>query len=68
MELGEVATTFLMGHRIRLEIASAGFPRFDRNPGTCALPAAAAARDARCSRQKIVHDAQHPSSLLLPVR
>jgi putative CocE/NonD family hydrolase len=68
IELGEVATTFLMGHRIRLEIASASFPRFDRNPGTRALPATAAARDARCSRQKIVHDAQHLSSLLLPVR
>jgi len=68
IELGDTATTFLMGHRIRLEVASANFPRFDRNAGIRELPAAATARDARCSRQKIHHDAQHPSSLLLPVR
>lgn len=31
---GAVANVFKAGHRIRLEVSSSNFPRFDRNPNT----------------------------------
>ncbi|HLK50210.1 MAG TPA: CocE/NonD family hydrolase [Bryobacteraceae bacterium] len=34
IDAGETANVFLRGHRIRLEIASSNFPKFDRNPNT----------------------------------
>jgi uncharacterized protein len=53
------------GHRIRVEDASASFPGFDRNPNTgnplgadhAGVPAV----------QRIHHDAERPSHVLLPV-
>ena len=35
---GRRATRFLAGHRIRLEVSSSNFPRFDRNPNTGEQP------------------------------
>lgn len=32
VRLGSVAQAFLAGHRIRVEVSSSNFPRFDRNP------------------------------------
>ena len=34
IEVGVTANVFRQGHRIRLEISSSNFPRFDRNPNT----------------------------------
>jgi hypothetical protein len=34
IDAGETANVFLRGHRIRLEIASSNFPKYDRNPNT----------------------------------
>lgn len=34
IDAGETANVFLRGHRIRVEIASSNFPKFDRNPNT----------------------------------
>ena len=65
IDLGACACVFRAGHRIRLEVASSNFPRFERNPGG---PAAAGATDDDCpSWQTILHDSEHPSYLLLPV-
>ena len=58
--------TFLAGHRIRLEVSSSNFPRFDRNPNTGALLAAGDAA-LRRAHQTVLHDAAHPSHVLLPV-
>ena len=53
------------GHRIRVDISSSNFPRFDRNPNT----GAALGADARLesARQTIHHSAQYPSHITLPV-
>ena len=53
------------GHRIRVDISSSNFPRFDRNPNT----GAALGVDARLesARQTIHHSAQYPSHITLPV-
>ena len=34
IDLWDLAHTFLPGHRLRLEISSSNFPRFDRNTNT----------------------------------
>ena len=53
------------GHRIRLEIASSAFPKFDRNPST-GEPLGKTTRLER-SEQKILHDKEHPSHVVLPI-
>jgi predicted acyl esterase len=56
---------FRAGHRIRLEISSSNFPRFDRNLNT-GESAATSAKWATATNT-ILHDAAHPSALVLPV-
>ena len=65
IEVGATSNVFLPGHRIRLEVSSSNFPRFDRNPNT----GAAFATDSTLltARQTVLHDAAHPSRLVLPV-
>jgi predicted acyl esterase len=53
------------GHRLRVEIASANFPRFDRNPNT-GHPLFGDA-ELQAAAQTIFHDATHPSHIVLPV-
>ena len=45
LDLSVTSNVFLPGHRIRLEVASSNFPRYDRNPNTGGLVAAAGPRD-----------------------
>jgi len=59
------ANLFLPGHRLRLEITSSCFPRFNRNLNT-AEPIAAGTR-MQCARQTVYHSWAFPSRLLLPV-
>jgi putative CocE/NonD family hydrolase len=47
IDAGVTSNVFLAGHRIRVEISSSNFPRFDRNPNTGGLVADAVGRDAR---------------------
>jgi predicted acyl esterase len=56
---------FLKGHRIRVEVSSSNFPRFDRNLNT----GKDSATDATILKatNTVYHDAAHPSALLLPV-
>jgi hypothetical protein len=56
---------FAKGHRIRLEISSSDYPQFAPNPNTGEPFGVSAAW--RPATQTIVHDADHPSALILPV-
>jgi putative CocE/NonD family hydrolase len=56
---------FLVGHRIRLEISSSDFPQFDPNPNTGSWLGESAT--TQVAHQTVLHDAQHPSALVLPV-
>ncbi len=70
IDAGVTANYFAAGHRLRLEVSSSNFPRFDRNPNTGG-PIASETRLLRAS-QRIYHGAAHPSRLELlampPVR
>jgi putative CocE/NonD family hydrolase len=65
IDVGATGNLFKSGHRIRLDISSSNFPRFDRNPNT----GGAFGEDSTLLRaeQTILHDAMHPSRLVLPV-
>ena len=65
IDIGATSNVFMAGHRIRLDISSSNFPRFDRNPNTGGAFGEDA--DLRQAAQTIFHDAQHPSRLVLPV-
>jgi putative CocE/NonD family hydrolase len=65
IDAGVTGNVFLRGHRVRLEISSSNFPRFDRNPNT-GRPIADETVFRRAD-QIIYHDRQHPSRLILPV-
>jgi putative CocE/NonD family hydrolase len=64
IELAATSNVFAAGHRIRLEISSSNFPRFDRNPNT--VRPVAGDSELMPARQH-VHDREHPSRVTLPV-
>ncbi|MEO3803380.1 CocE/NonD family hydrolase [Nonomuraea sp. B1E8] len=65
IELAPVAHRFKRGHRVRVQVASAAYPRWDRNPGTGKPPATA--NTTRTADQQIHHNPSRPSAIVLPV-
>ena len=59
------SNVFLAGHKLRLEVSSSNFPRFDRNLNTGEVQATAT-RMVKASNT-VYHDRAHPSALLLPL-
>jgi hypothetical protein len=66
-ELPDVAHTFKKGHRLMVQIQSTWFPLADRNPQVFTNIYTCDDKDFVRSTIHIYHDAQHPTSLLLPV-
>ena len=62
---GVTSNVFKTGHRIRIEISSSNFPRFDRNPNT-GRPIADET-SFQSARQVVHYGTSHPSHILLPV-
>jgi|SRR5579871_379225 len=60
IDLWGTANRFKKGHRVRLDIASSDFPKFDRNTNLGGIPG-----DPLPARQSLYHDAEHPSHLQL---
>jgi uncharacterized protein len=65
INLSATSNVFLPGHRLRLEISSSNFPRFDRNLNTGDLQSRATRMEI--ASNVIYHDRQHPSALILPL-
>jgi len=65
IDLWVTSNVFLPGHKVRVEISSSNFPRFDRNLNT-GEPFAAGTEFIRAT-QTIYHDKERPSHVLLPV-
>ncbi|HEY7895715.1 MAG TPA: CocE/NonD family hydrolase [Gemmatimonadaceae bacterium] len=65
VDLWFTSRVFEPGHRIRVTISSARFPKYDRNLGT----GGDNERDSTfvVAHQRIMHDAAHPSHVVLPV-
>jgi hypothetical protein len=65
VDLWATSNVFLAGHKLRLEVSSSNFPRFDRNLNTGEIQA----RGTRMIKATnvIYHDKAHPSALIVPV-
>lgn len=65
IDLWSTSNVFRKGHRLRLEISSSNFPRFDRNLNTGRMPMDETYYVS--ATNTILHDDQHPSALILPI-
>jgi putative CocE/NonD family hydrolase len=65
IELGPTSNRFVAGHRIRVDVSSSNFPRFDVNPNT-GEPLGRHTH-ARVARNSVYVDAARPSHIMLPV-
>lgn len=65
IDLWATSNVFLKGHSIRVDITSSNFPRWDRNPNTGAD--LGSNDELQLAQQTIFHDAEHPSSIILPI-
>lgn len=65
IDAGVTSYVFSPGHRIRLEVSSSNFPKFDRNLNSFHLNA----EESKISkaRQAVYHEKGYPSAVLLPV-
>jgi putative CocE/NonD family hydrolase len=65
IRLYPTSNVFKKGHRIRVDISSSNFPRFDVNPNS-----GESLNDHRrvvTAVNTIVHDREHPSHIVLPI-
>jgi putative CocE/NonD family hydrolase len=67
IDLWATANVFRAGHRIRLDVSSSNFPRFDRNSNTGGIIAEETEADFVQAVNRVFHDDTHPSRLILPV-
>jgi uncharacterized protein len=67
VDVGATSIVFARGHRIRLEVSSSNFPRFDRNPNSGGDIAHAFESDLRTAHQTVFHDTARASQLELPI-
>ncbi len=65
IDLWPTSMVFLKGHKIRLEVSSSNYPRFDRNPNTGRI--IAMETTPVTAKQTVYHDAISPSYLILPI-
>jgi hypothetical protein len=67
VDIGPLQTSnaFLPGHRVRVEVSSSNFPRFDRNLNTGGNNYDE--KDPLVAHNVIHHGAQYPSVVILPV-
>jgi putative CocE/NonD family hydrolase len=67
IDLWGTSNVFLAGHRIRVEVSSSCFPKFARNSNTGGNVAMESREQYQVAVNRIYHDADHPSHLLLPL-
>jgi uncharacterized protein len=65
LDLWSTSNVFLAGHKLRLEVSSSNFPRFDRNLNT-GEDQGHSTRMVK-STNAVYHDREHPSALIVPV-
>ena len=65
IEMYPTSLVFKRGHRIRLDVSSSNFPRFDINPNTG--EPLNNNRRSQVAENTIYLDAKHPSRIILPV-
>ena len=67
VDMGVTSNVFLPGHRLRLDISSSNFPRFDRNTNTGGFISGESIDDSVVALNTVYHGPAHPSRLVLPI-
>lgn len=65
IEMYPTSLVFARGHRLRLDVSSSNFPRFDVNPNTG--EPLGRQRSRRVAQNSVYHDPIHPSRIVLPI-
>ena len=65
LDLWNTCQLYQKGHRIRVEVSSSAFPKYDRNLNTG--EALGQTTQMAVAQQKIYHDREHPSYVVLPI-
>ena len=65
INLWSTSNVYLAGHKLRLEVSSSNFPRFDRNTNTGESPESATRQIT--ATNVVYHDRDHPSRLVVSV-
>ena len=65
IDLWATSQVFKKGHRIRIEVLSSAFPKFDRNLNTGDKPGFST--EMRKAQQTIYHNKKYPSHIILPI-
>ena len=65
LDLWNTCQLYQKGHRIRVEVSSSAFPKYDRNLNTG--EALGQTTQMAVAQQKIYHDREHPSYVILPI-
>jgi putative CocE/NonD family hydrolase len=65
LEMYPTSLVFARGHRIRIDVSSSNFPRFDVNPNTG--EPLGQERRWRVAENAVYHDPLHPSRIVLPI-
>jgi putative CocE/NonD family hydrolase len=68
IDMAAVAHTFKTGHRIRLEVTSSNFPKYDRNLNIAEPVGTGTLEEAQVATQNVFHDSGAPSHVTLPIR
>ena len=67
IDLGTVCHLFRAGHRVRVQVTSSHFPHWDRNLNTGNPVGTEGLADRKVAIQTVLHDAAHPSRVVLPL-
>ena len=65
IDIPPTSNLFVAGHRIRVDVASSSFPKFDVNPNT-GEPLGRHTHTVK-ARNTVFTDAAHPSRVVLPI-
>jgi hypothetical protein len=66
-DLGPTSIVFNAGHQIRVSVTSSNWPRFSVNPNTGEMYLTDG-KDGQIAQTTILHDADHPSAIILPIK
>ncbi|PRI11186.1 CocE/NonD family hydrolase [Leucobacter massiliensis] len=67
IDLWATGWLFRPGHRIRVDVCSSSFPNWDVNSGRSGNHGEIAPSERVPATQRILHDAEHPSRIILPL-
>jgi len=67
IDVGVTSNVFLPGHRLRLEVSSSNFPRYDRNSNTGGDISREREADMVVAINSVHRGPKYPSRLILPI-